>query len=117
MLDKRTFDILMELSKNPETSVHVMQGYEVFKKKPSDWKDPWFASFVEDYGPYKQEGFEFGIQYKTVGMNPPVYLEWLKTEFRKNGGKEIVKVVHHIDELVLDHTKVVVNCSGIGIPF
>lgn len=81
--DRKTFEILLALSNVPETEISIVPGIELYKRKPKDWKDPWFSKFVPDYAYYQQDGFEFGICYKTVCINPPAYLSWLHSEYKK----------------------------------
>lgn len=113
-LDRISLDVFMQLSNNPASSVKIIQGYEVFDRKPKDWKDPWFNQILPGYGSFVSQKYEFGIQYKTIALSPPMYLTWLKSEFLKLGGKFIAKTVSHIDECRLDHSSIVINCSGIG---
>ena len=86
-------------------------------QKPQEWRMPWFADLVKDFKLVDAVELPpqhlFGFQYTTTCINVPQYLEWLVTEFERQGGQFEIRTVQHINEL-FGRWNVVINCSGLG---
>lgn len=104
--------------------VIMVPGYEMFRSKPKDWKDPWFSGFIPHYkqsvpaavlGTSKTT--KWGISYSTATFDVPVYLKWLLKNFKAMGGKIAHRDVKHIHELFTADTDIIINCSGLGSRF
>jgi glycine/D-amino acid oxidase-like deaminating enzyme len=73
---------------------------------------PEFRELAGAQTPFR--GFEYGRQFATMLIEPPVYLPAMMDEFRIAGGKIVVCELHDQAEVAGLPEKLVFNCTGLG---
>ena len=119
-----THEVFKKIACTDESSgVKLMDGFEYFED-PSD-------AYLELKGRYSQiEGFrvlanselplgvKFGTTYKTLTLNPPVYVAWLERQLVLGGveilKRDLVNVLEAFAVLKDVNAGLIINCSGIG---
>lgn len=108
-----TFEVFEELSRFPESGVHMREGVEIWRQKAPD---PWWMSAVPDVRRCEQHelppGYTDGHAFTAPVIEMPVYLGYLLDRFTGSGGRVEHSVVSSLDEI--DGGDVVVNCAGLG---
>lgn len=108
-----TFEVFEELSRFPESGVHMREGVEIWRQKVPD---PWWMSAVPDVRRCEQDelppGYTDGHVFTAPVIEMPVYLGYLLDRFTGSGGRVEHSVVSSLDEI--DGGDVVVNCAGLG---
>lgn len=108
-----TFEVFEELSRFPESGVHMREGVEIWRQKVPD---PWWMSAVPDVRRCEQDelppGYTDGHAFTAPVIEMPVYLGYLLDRFTGSGGRVEHSVVSSLDEI--DGGDVVVNCAGLG---
>jgi len=110
----RTYELLEELSKVPETGVLMREGVEIWHEHVPD---PWWADAVprvrrchEDELP---TGYVDGHAFTAPVVEMPVYLSYLMNRFVAAGGNVEQRTLSSLEEVAVD-ARVVVNCVGLG---
>ncbi|KAJ2122868.1 hypothetical protein IW147_003034 [Coemansia sp. RSA 720] len=123
-MEIKTYHAMTSMAANvPEAGIHVAQGIDLFEELPDD--KPWYISMVNDAAELSvkslPENVAYGVQYSTLLIDVPKYLDYLSNRFKSLGGVIVKKRISHI----LDATQyadigsgqnvmVVVNCTGLG---
>lgn len=117
-LEAITLRALYQLCQYPETGVKQMRNACLYKRRPVDFRRPWFASLAAEFRMLEPtelpHGFEFGYSYQTVTINVPKYLRWMLEQFQLGGGQLVVKSLTDIGEVMTNNVDLVVNCTGYG---
>ncbi|KAJ2448507.1 hypothetical protein EV183_005402 [Coemansia sp. RSA 2336] len=105
----------------PESGISVAQGIELHERTPVE--PPWYIGMVENASELPAaslpEGVAYGVEYKTLLIDVPKYLLYLKTLFESRGGKMHKQAIGHILDAVkyapdANALPIVVNCTGLG---
>ncbi|MDQ7024211.1 MAG: FAD-dependent oxidoreductase [Anaerolineae bacterium] len=84
---------------------------------PSPLQVPWFKDELPFCERMPQadlpQGYADGYIMDVPLVEPPPYLQYLKTQFEQNGGRIVQRNLHSLDELATDNT-MIINCSGLG---
>ncbi|WP_224243492.1 FAD-dependent oxidoreductase [Hyalangium gracile] len=111
---RRTFEVLRELSANPEAGIQVVRGVELFTEAPPE---PWWAPCVPSLRATTAEemvpGYSHGYSFEAPIIEMPRYLPFLMARFRELGGRLLQREVRSLDEAWRE-SPVVVNCTGLG---
>ena len=109
---RRSLDVLYELAGGHETGVYVTSVREYLLTA----EDPPFAELVRGYRRLKSDELPsdrpFGMRIEVPRVEPPIYLRYLMTRYRKAGGTVVRTSVDDLTSLAADG-RVVVNCTGI----
>ncbi|KAJ2670251.1 hypothetical protein IWW42_004083 [Coemansia sp. RSA 1085] len=115
--------MLRMADESPESGISVTQGIELYERAPAE--PLWYIDMVDNSSEVPPdslpEGVEYGLEYKTLLIDVPKYLLYLKSHFESRGGKMHKQAIEHI----LDAAKyvpgsnanvplIVVNCTGLG---
>ncbi|CAG8527878.1 8719_t:CDS:1 [Ambispora gerdemannii] len=117
--EKKTLIHFFELAKTKpaETGIMIVDSFDYWDEHKEDFIEPWFSNFCPGYRHLQKEelpdNVEFGITYKTVTINPTVYLDFLLNTFLALGGNIERKEFSHIHDAILPDTDIVINCTGI----
>ncbi|RIA90822.1 hypothetical protein C1645_769041 [Glomus cerebriforme] len=116
--DKITFNHFWRLAKTEnKAGIMIIDGFDYWEQFPQDLSDLWFKSLCPEYRNLRKEelptGVEFGVTYKTVSINPSVYLSYLLDTFISLGGTMQRVSLSHLNECIESDTDVVINCSGV----
>ncbi|CAG8633657.1 9708_t:CDS:1 [Ambispora leptoticha] len=119
--DKKTLIYFFELVKAKpieETGVMNVDGFEYWDELPGkNFIEPWFSNFCPGYRHLRKEelpdGVKFGVTFKTVTINPSVYLKFLLNTFLALGGNIERKEFLHLQDAILANTDIVINCTGL----
>lgn len=84
---------------------------------PSPTQAPWFKNEI----PYCEripqadlpQGYADGFIMDVPLVEPPRYLQYLKTQFEEKGGRIVQRELPSLDEIGPDNT-LIINCSGLG---
>ena len=108
----RTYDILKDLSENPEAGIVMTQTYEYFREKQPDpsWKDSVdnFQRLSDNLPSDYVECFSF----ITSVIEMPIYLEWLSKKYVSLDGLLVHKTISDFTVLP-DDFDIVINCTGL----
>ncbi|KAL3899474.1 MAG: hypothetical protein SGCHY_002028, partial [Lobulomycetales sp.] len=107
--------MLQRLSRNAASGCMVTRGFERSYKR----RLPWFHHVIPRFRQYLNSDNQWIMEYDTICIDVPVYLEFLISTFLTFGGSMKQKTVKHIRELWSDRKGkvIVVNCSGLGAHF
>ncbi|KAF0412059.1 nucleotide-binding domain-containing protein [Gigaspora margarita] len=117
--EKKTFHHFWNLAKASKNNsgIMIVDGFDYWDRLPDDFSEPWFKDFSPEYRHLDKEelpiGVEFGITYKTVTINAPVYLNYLLHTFLSLGGTTQRANLSHLYDCIKNDTDIVINCSGI----
>ncbi|KAI8050420.1 hypothetical protein BDF22DRAFT_745296 [Syncephalis plumigaleata] len=129
-LDTYTFARMSQLEKEVGNDAGIMfvDNQDYYTDYSLRGSNPWFQSIVPNVSSFRvmekhelPSPYTIGYAYKTITINVPVYLVWLKRQVERLGGtiyrarlaywNDILRVVPPAD---YNLTRVVVNCSGNG---
>ncbi|KAF5333867.1 hypothetical protein D9758_017103 [Tetrapyrgos nigripes] len=129
-LQKSSLRYLWKLAAtDPESSVRVVTNIAFWEKGTSNGEKPWFEDFMVDCRELPPsdlpEGVTMGHEFKTLTMNPQVYLFWLKNQLQVSGNVKFVRrELNHISEVLdclpKDVSKeeiILVNATGCGAKY
>ncbi|KAK7447411.1 hypothetical protein VKT23_014120 [Stygiomarasmius scandens] len=128
-IQKASFRYLWKLAKSdPDSSVKRVKNIAFWEKETLDGKKPWFEDFMVDCHKLPisdlPDGITMGYEFKTLTMNPQVYLRWLKDQVDAAGNVKFVRrELNHISEVLQDEHNanrenlVVVNATGCGAKY
>ncbi|KAJ5126584.1 hypothetical protein N7448_007363 [Penicillium atrosanguineum] len=133
-LEQSTWKVLRHLATSvPEACVHFQEAVVYTREEDvglagplfvGPGKEPWWKDVVDDCRGVPSEdlprGIAAGTKFKTVCINPPLYLSWLVSECRRRGvifkRQKIISITEAQDA---QHpcgraTDIVVNATGLG---
>ncbi|KAJ1830590.1 hypothetical protein LPJ63_004841 [Coemansia sp. RSA 2711] len=125
-METQTYRAMLAIAaKTPEAGIHVAPGLDLFETAPEE--PPWYASIVDDACELSAEqlpaGVAYGLQYTTLLIDVPIYLEYLSRRFTLSGGAIVNRYIGHILDAVQYAPKqpparatapIIVNCTGLG---
>ncbi|KAJ2545963.1 hypothetical protein IWW35_005220 [Coemansia sp. RSA 1878] len=121
-MEIKTYRAMMSIAANvSEAGIHVAQGIDLFEELPEE--KPWYISMVNDGVELPVESLPenvmYGVQYSTLLIDVPKYLNYLSTRFKSLGGTVVKKHIDHILDATQyagseQDTMVIVNCTGLG---
>ncbi|KAJ1927384.1 hypothetical protein IWQ60_002971 [Tieghemiomyces parasiticus] len=105
----------------PEAGVKVVDCIECATNM-GPLKLPWFTLKTPQFRLLKSKErpvpCDYAYSYKSVCINTPLYLQWLRQRYEATGGRclRVSQPISHIADLWTAHpeTKVIVNCSGLS---
>lgn len=111
---RRSYEVFVDLARDPASGVDLRQGMELFRQTVPD---PWWRDAVpvlrrpapEELPPGYQDGYCFRVP--VIDMS--VYLTYLQRRFAAGGGSWEQRRLHSLDE-ALACSPVVINCTGLG---
>jgi D-amino-acid oxidase len=122
----RTFDVLVELARIPETGVSMIETRQFLRTSEiqiPDWAIPLGASVIPSPPSWMPSGietslapssFKSGFSLRVPLMDTTIYLDYLAARFRKAGGEIHANVRFEKLEEVDAKFDLVINCAGIG---
>jgi D-amino-acid oxidase len=120
----RSFDVLADLARMPETGVAMIelrQFSRTGKIQIPDWAiqlgasaAPSLVSAISSRGETSLDVFKSGFSLRVPLMDTTIYLDYLATRFRKAGGKINANVHLKTVEDVEPKFDLVINCAGTG---
>ena len=108
----RTYDILKELSHNPDTGIVMTQTYEYFREKQPD---PSWRNSVDNFQRLSDNlpsDYVECFSFISSVIEMPIYLEWLSNKCVSLGGTLVHKTISTFVELPEDF-EIVINCTGL----
>ncbi|KAJ5087202.1 hypothetical protein N7456_010818 [Penicillium angulare] len=104
--------------RDPTSGVQTIKATEYFDDRDDD-SSVWYKHLVPRYRRIATEdlpkGAKMGFTYKTMTVNPLVFLPWIKKHLESIGVKFIRKEVESIEEAqTIAGCKIVVHASGLG---
>ena len=112
----RTFDVLADLARVPETGVAMIELRQFSRSgeiRIPDWALPLKASVISSEVEGSR-GFSSGYAITVPLMDTTIYLDYLATRFRKAGGEIYGNVRFDKLEEIDPKFDLVINCAGIG---
>lgn len=104
-----------------DCGINVVNVNEYFVKNPECRNKLWGRKINPNFksmnkNQYEHLGFEYGCQYDSLVIEPPIYLKFIRERIEQLGGVFIRKVIHAIEELInmFPESTVFVNASGLG---
>jgi D-amino-acid oxidase len=124
----RTFDVLVELARVPESGVSMIEARQFLRRgeiQIPNWAIPLGASAITSPASVMSSGvetslvlvpfaFASGFSLRVPLMDTTIYLDYLATRFRKAGGKMHANVHFKSLKDVDPKFDLVINCAGIG---
>src|SRR5919206_3333371 len=110
---KRTFEVLEDLARDPESGVYMRDGVELWH-----WRvpDPWWMEAVPSVRRCAEDelppGYVDGHDFVAPVVEMPIYLGYLLDRFALSGGRIERRAVSSLESA--GDTRVVVNCAGLG---
>ncbi|PLB35912.1 Fcf1-domain-containing protein [Aspergillus candidus] len=111
-------------AQEPGAGVQIVDGVEHLENPPAEYLDPenirnayahldGFRQLTAEECPAPTK---WGVQYKSVAVNSPVYCAWLLRQFVLKGGQTKEYTLGDVMEAfhMAGNVKTVVNCSGMG---
>ncbi|KAJ2503326.1 hypothetical protein GGH96_000347 [Coemansia sp. RSA 1972] len=123
-MEIKTYRAMMAIAANvSEAGIHVAQGIDLFEELPEE--KPWYISMVDNVVELPVESLPenimYGVQYSTLLIDVPKYLDYLSTRLKSLGGTIVKKHIGHIldatqyaDTSSEQEVNIVVNCTGLG---
>lgn len=112
---RRTFRVLRELARDPESGVTMVEGIDL--QEVDTGSDPWWREAVDAFRraerselPARQEA---GHVFTAPVVAMPVYLPWLEAKVSALHGTIENRNVSHLEPLLLE-ASLVVNCTGLA---
>ena len=108
----RTYDILKDLSHNPDTGIVMTQTYEYFREKQPD---PSWRNSVDNFQRLSDNlpsDYVECFSFISSVIEMPMYLEWLSNKYVSLGGNLVHKTISDFVELPKDF-EIVINCTGL----
>jgi D-amino-acid oxidase len=110
----RTFTVLGELARAPDTGVRCVAGLELVRERVAE---PWWAPCVPGLRRASAgelpEGYVDGFVFEVPIVDMPRYLPWLRARFERLGGVVRQREVRSLDE-AWSASPWVVNCTALG---
>ncbi len=113
----RTFDVLVELARIPETGVSMIETRQILRTgeiQIPDWAIPLGASVIPSEGEGSLESFKNGFSLRVPLTDTTIYLDYLAARFLKASGEIHAKVRFENLEEVDPKFDLVIDCAGIG---
>ncbi|KAI9501178.1 hypothetical protein GGI25_000594 [Coemansia spiralis] len=120
-----TYHEMMALAENcPKSGIKKAPGMDLFEANSDS--PIWYASMVSDASEMTAiplpDGVAHGLEYTTLIINVPVYLQYLLDRFVSSGGELVKQHISHINDALayipenegLNQIPIVVNCTGLG---
>ncbi|KAJ5665885.1 uncharacterized protein N7477_008333 [Penicillium maclennaniae] len=118
-LQVESFKYFWELAhKDPTSGVQVLKATDFYDDRDDD-STIWYKSLMPQYRriPTKDlpNGVKVGFTFKTMAVNPVVFLPWIRNQLDSQGVCFIRKEVQEIEEVKrLTGNEVVVHATGLG---
>lgn len=119
--DKYTYTHLKEIQTKlggPSCGLDMKSSTEYWDSYPGDSKINSLKTYLKDFQVIAKDdlpaGVVFGITFTTWNFNCPEFLANFKVYLANLGVQFVQKELTHVSQAYLPHTKVVMNCSGIG---
>ena len=113
----RTFDVLVELARIPETGVSMIETRQILRTDEiqiPDWAIPLGASVIPSDGEGSLESFKNGFSLRVPLTDTTIYLDYLAARFLKASGEIHANVRFENLEEVDPKFDLVIDCAGIG---
>lgn len=103
----------------PTCGLDKMPSFENWETRPADVKIESLKLYLVDYKETAAndlpKGASFGITFQAWNFNCPKFLANFRTYLEQKRGVTVLrKKLTHVSQAYLPHTKVVINCTGIG---
>ncbi len=112
---RKTFRVLRDLAKDPETGVTMVEGIDLHDT--AEVPEPWWKEAVDSLRAASPSELPPGFPAAHVFTAPvvamPVYLKWLEDQVQSLGGGVETRSVASLDSLLLE-ASLVVNCTGLA---
>lgn len=104
--------------REPSTGVEIYPLTD-YLDDPIDYSTVWFRSLMPDFRVLSPaelpEGVAAGVKYTSLGINPSLFLPWIKKQLDAKGVKFIRREIRSIAEArKLTEASIIVNASGVG---
>lgn len=110
----RTFEVLCELAREPDTGVRCVLGTELLlRPAPDPWWKPCVPGFRRATPAELLPGFVDGYAFEAPIIDMSRYLPYLLARFRRLGGSVLQREVRSLDE-AWAVAPLVINCTGLG---
>ncbi|KAJ5732248.1 hypothetical protein N7493_003729 [Penicillium malachiteum] len=115
-----THRILLQMAKNPESGVSLVDAREYLEQKPAPDSAIWGRTVVSkfremDQSEYSEE-FHTAWAYETLVIDPTRHMPYLRDEIIRLGGQFVRQRVLSLQEVfdIFPESRILINASGLG---